>query len=365
MRKITLIPLLIIIIGVCLALAGFAAGGMKSFWIDRGGFHLANTDRGTLVMVDEKYTGFKDIDLNVDYLDRITFKEGDDFTVRGQNYERYGGLKVSKDGDTLRVDAKRAERWLNIGIDDFYRGFGENDTWVEITYPKGSEFGRVTTNVSAGRVSVENMNCNIFNTDNSFGRIDLSSVTSNEMNVNAASGDVRLTGVSVKGAVVIDNSFGNIDLSNISSDSMSVYLNAGNAKIRDVNANTIRITNNFGKIDLDGATAKDLTMHLSSGDLSAGYVNTDDLTIKSAFGLIRVDRLVLSGRGDIEQNSGDVNISLDMNEDDLSYDLSASAGSVSVDGKRSSGSLINRSSGTDASLRVNSDFGAITIKFIK
>jgi len=364
MKKITWIPLLIIIVGICLALAGFATGGMKGLWLDRGGFHTATTDRGNLVKVDETFAGFSDIDLNVDFLDRITFKEGEEFAVRGQNYERNGGLKVNQDGGTLRVEAKREGRWLNIGLQDFRSGFRENETWVEITYPKGSEFGNVTANVSAGRVYVETLDCVELYVDDSFGRVDISSLTSSRLTVNAASGDVRLTGVEVNGTAVIDNDFGNIDLSDANADSMTVNLNSGHAKVRNVNANALHISNDFGKLDIDGVTVKDLTMSLSSGDLTAGYVNTNDLTVRSSFGTIRIDRLVLTGRGDIEQNSGDVNVSLDMSEDDLSYELNTNAGSVTIDGRKSSGSIINRSPGTGASLRIDSDFGAITIKFL-
>jgi len=325
MKKRTWIPVLIIVVGVCLALGGFALGGMKSIWFDRGGFQLANNDRGALVTVNEKYTGCTAIEVNVDFLDRVIFKEGDDFTVSGQNYERYGGLKVTKDGDKLRVDARREGRWINIGIDE-WRGWGNTDTWVEITYPKGTDFEDLRANISAGRLSISDVECGTLN---------------------------------------VNNDFGNVELSGISAGRIAVDLSAGDAKLTSVGADSLRISNDFGKVNLQGVGANSLTVRMSAGDVSGENIVTDQLDVTSDFGAVRLHRLTLNNRGDINQSSGEVDLSLEMSEDDLSYELSTSAGSVSVDGSKFGSSVVNRSTGTNASLRIDSDFGAIKIKFLQ
>jgi len=326
MKKRTWIPILIIAIGVCLALGGFAAGGMKSLWLDRGGFHLSSNDRGSLVQVDEKYTGCTEIVVNVDFLDRVILKEGDDFTVRGQNYERLGGLDVYKDGGKLLVNATREERWLSIGIDEWQRSWGGVDTFIEITYPKGAKFDYVNANIAASRISASDFECDTLD---------------------------------------ISNDFGNVELTGITAGRFSVNLSAGDAKIRSVAADSFRVSNDFGKIDLGGVAANSLTLRLSAGDVSGENVVAGDLDVTSDFGAIRIGNLTLKERGVVIQSSGEVDISLDMNEDDLSYELSTSAGSVSVDGSKFGSSVINRSAGTSASLRVDSDFGAVKIKFLR
>jgi len=371
MKKITLIPLIIIIVGVCLALAGFAAGGMNrywapapaapsapsapsapnapdapgsleapdpprppgllgwisGFWFDRGGIHFTSGNRGDLIKVDESFDGqgISDLEVYVDFMEKITFKEGDKFSVRGQNYESYGGLEVEKNGDKLRVNAKREGRWLRTGFDDLRRGWDSSDTWLEITYPKGAKLDFVTTEISAGRLNISDLDCK---------------------------------------SLDVNNDFGDVDLNGISADDMTVILSAGNAKVRNVQADRLTLLNDFGKVTLEGATANMLTMNISSGDLSADNVSTRDLFIKNDFGNVRIDQLELAGRGEIDMSAGEVNISLNMSEDDLSYDLSASLGRVTVDG-RSGGSMSNRSSGANASLSVTSDFGAITLRFLK
>ena len=364
MKKRTWIPLIIIVVGVCLALAGFAGGGMQKAWIDRSGFHLGGSELGNMVTVNEKYNNIRGIDLNVDYLARITFKEGNGFSVQGQNYERFGGLNVRADGGKLYVEAKRTGRWLNFGLDDF-RQWNTDNTWIEITYPKGAELNVVTAIIGAGRVYASDLNCDELYLDNSFGKIDVTAVNCDRLTIKSSSGDTQVSDINVKGSATISNDFGKLELSNATADNLSVKLSAGDARARNVRANTLKMTNDFGKITLDGATTNDLTLRLSSGDLSAGDIKTGILFVESSFGRVGIENLELSGRGEIEQSSGDTQVSLNMSENDLSYDLNASAGSVKVGGNSYGGSVVNRVTGVDASLRINSDLGGISLKFMR
>jgi len=326
MKKITLIPLIIIVIGVCIALAGFAGGGMKGIWFDRGGFHLDSADRGALVKVDETYDSFKNIEVNVDFLDIVELKEGNTFSVRGQNYENYGGLEVEKVGDRLIVNAIQRDRWFVTGLGDLRRNWNAKDCKVEITYPSGTQFSAVDVRISAGRLSVNSLECGVFE---------------------------------------VMNDFGNVDINGVTADRMAVNLSAGDTGIRNIEASTLLVSNDFGRITLESATLDKLTLSLSAGDLVAKDVSTETLSANSSFGNIRFDRLILGGFGEIEQSSGEVNVNLDMSEDDVSYELYTDAGSVSVDGRRAGSSLINRASGTTSTLNVNSDFGSISLKFLR
>jgi len=368
MKKFTLVALIIIIVGVGLALAGFAAGGLntfwyggpapaapmapdapdapdapmapdapeppeprgvwggiKGFWSDRGVFHLGNRNLGALIEVDTSYDGFTDVVLNADFLGSIIFREGDGYAVRGRNYERFGGLDVNLDSGRLYVDATRSERWLRFGIGDLY-GWNNRDSWVEITYPKGAKLGLVSANISAGQVTAGGIECE---------KLDF------------------------------DTDFGDVALRDITAGSMILVLNAGDARVDNVSAGTIVIKNDFGKLDLRSITTESLDLKLNSGDLFAESVTTRDLFAKNDFGVIRIERLGLGGRAEIDQNAGDVFLSLDMNEADLSYELSTTAGSVSIDGRSSAASVHNRNAGAKTSLNVSSDFGNITLKFLK
>ena len=368
MKKIIWIPIVLIIIGALVALAGFSAGGLKGFWVDRSGVHLENTERGKLVKVDESYDGFKDVELKADFFNQITFKEGDGYRVRGQNYERYGGLTVRLDGDKLVIDAQNKRNnkgWgVNIGVGELF-DWNLEDSWLEITYPKGADFGSVTTDIDAGRLNINGFTCDKLDIDDAFGEVEITSVACGTLNVKANSGDVRFAGINVSGDATINNDFGNVSFSDFKADSLVASLNAGNADFKGISAGKIEITNDYGKIDIGDIVAEDLTLILNAGDLSADHIKTADLYVNSDFGTVRIDRLELSGQSEINQSSGDVRVGLDISEDDLSYELYTDAGSISVDGKKSGGSLVSRNAGSSVSLVVNSNFGDVTLKFLK
>lgn len=366
MKKITVAVIIIIIIGVCLALAGFAAGGLQGAWIDRGGIHLANAENGNLVTVDKSYKSLKDIVVNADLMSSITFKEGDSYSVRGQNYERYGGLNVRLSGDTLYIDATRSHKWLNfdIGIKNLVNGDADS-SWLEITYPKGAKLGNVHVDLGTGSVSASDIDCDELYLEDSFGKINASTVSCGKLTVKAASGDVQLSGLDVSGSASVNDSFGNVNITGASADSLTVDLSAGNASISDVTARTADISNNLGRIGLNNLTADSLGLKLSSGDLNADSITTNDLSAESSLGKISIDRLVLNGSGLIKQSSGDVSVNLDMNESDLSYELDTNTGSVNVDGRSFGSYMSNNSTGAGASLTVNSSLGNITLRFMQ
>ena len=363
MKKIIWIPLIILIIGVCLALAGFANGGMKSIWFDRTGFHLSNGAPGNLVTVDETYSSFKNIEINADYINRIVLKEGDKFTVRGQNYENHGGLDVSQDGDTIRIDSTARDKWqINIGLDELFK---DNDSWLEVTYPAGAELGLVKTNLSAGRVAISGINCDSFNVDNDYGNIEISSVQAGDLTIIANAGDINLSTAVVAGSATIDNDFGDVVIVNIKASDLKAKLNAGKLTTSDIKADTISIKNDFGKVEVNGMEADRIVMDQNAGDLEANDISARDLKLESDFGAIRIDRLSFMGLCEISNNSGDVRLKLLMNKDDVSYELEADAGSITVDGHKSNGSVSNRASGGTATLDAETDFGSIDVEFLK
>jgi len=324
MKKIIWIPLVILIVGVVIALAAIGAGGLKGFWVDRGGFHLANTELGELVKVDEKYNSFKNIEINADFFDRITIKEGDAFAVRGQNYERFGGLSVELDGDTLRVESRHDNRWdLNIGVTNW--GYKQDRAWLDVTYPKGSKLSDVRGTFSAARVTIKDLDCE---------------------------------------TITIKDDFGDVDLESVTADKLTADLSAGRLQTKNISAKTVSASSDFGKIEMDGTEADSLTLKLSAGDLSSNDTRAGNLNVKSDFGKVALDRLAFTGQCEIKCSSGDVSVGLLMNKDDLSYELSTEAGSVYVDGQRERSSITSRVPGSTADLRANADFGSVRLKFL-
>ncbi|MCL1896295.1 MAG: DUF4097 domain-containing protein [Clostridiales bacterium] len=363
MRKIVLIPLIIVIVGLCLALAGFATGGLKGLSFDRGGVHMNSVDRGELITVNETYKSFKNIEVDADYISRVTFKEGDGYAVKGENYERYGGLTVNLKGDTLMVNAKRDAKWsINIGLEELW---DSEKTYLEITYPKGAEFGDVKLDISVSKVAAAGIKCGNLYIRNDFGSINVSGATCGDMTLRAASGAVTLAGAAVEGTCDIRSDFGNVEVKGVNAKTLTAELSSGSLEAHDIGAGTLKVSCDFGKATIDGAEADDMTLKLASGDLKGDNITTGGLTVTNEFGKTTLDRLLFTGRCEIDASSGSVGLKLLVAEDDLSYDLEASAGSVHVDGEKFSGSVRNRAPEAPASLTIRCDFGSINVDFLK
>jgi DUF4097 and DUF4098 domain-containing protein YvlB len=363
MKKIIWIPLIILIIGVCLALAGFAQGGMKGFWLDRAGFHLSNNSPGNLIVVDESYKSFKNIEINADFINRIEFKEGSSYAVRGQNYERNGGLDAELKGDTLVVDARADQVW-QFSTMGFFSDINFRDTWIEITYPAGTKLGLVKTNLGSGNISFNSLECSDLDITNSFGDVDISSVKSDKLKIFASSGDIGLTDADVSGSMDIRNSFGDATLKNIKSGSLDAKLDSGKFKATEINANTVVIKNSFGEIVTNGVKADKMTIIQSSGDFDADNVIVREITVDSSFGAVTMDRLTFTELCKVENDSGDIMLSVLMNRDDVSYELNTNSGSVTVDRSTSDGSVSSRSADAAATLKASASFGDIRVEFL-
>ena len=365
MKKGIVIALIVLIIGICLALVGFSAGGAKGFWIDRSGFHLSNAELGKLVKVDETFNSFKNIDVSADFLDKITIKEGTEFRVQGSNYERFGGITAELEGNTLVVKAVRENRWMfNFGIDDLANWDKKHDECqVEITYPKGTQFDSVGVVTSAGIVNVRSLASDTLRLENDFGDMDVSGVRCSNMDINLNAGDIKISNIEASGDIKVISDFGRVVIDNASAKNMGLNLNSGDMQAKGIRTGDISIVSNFGKVSIDDATADSMTLRLTSGDMQAKNITTGSLSAQSDFGKIDISGLKFTGLCEIFSTSGDVILALLMNEDEVGYELLTDAGDVKIDGRSIKGSVVNRLAGAGAELRVEVDFGSIRVNF--
>jgi DUF4097 and DUF4098 domain-containing protein YvlB len=368
MKKGIAVTLIILAVGICIALIGFGSGGwhIKGFWVDRGGIHLSNNDLGELIKVDESFKSFSNIEVKADYLEQITVKEGDAFAVKGQNYERYGGLTVELDGNTLVVNAVREKRWnIDFVVDEWLDwDRWKNDTWVEITYPRGTQLRSTELIVNAGSVYTRSLDTDSLRIVNDFGNVDVSGLSCEDMELDLNAGDASVANVNASGNVIVNNDFGRFDISSVTCNKIEVKANSGDVSLTDVDAaKSIEVKNDMGRVDVDGATADSLILDLNAGDLRADDIKAEDIDVINDFGKITFDRLVFTGRCIMESNAGDVELDLNMSEDDVGYELTADAGSVTVNGRGYGSSVVNRLAGAGAELRVKVDFGSIRVDF--
>ncbi|MDR3365115.1 MAG: DUF4097 domain-containing protein, partial [Clostridiales Family XIII bacterium] len=179
-------------------------------------------------------------------------------------------------------------------------------------------------------------------------------------------GKVGLDEVDAQGAITVVNKYGDVDMADIRAGSLAATLDAGSINIDAITAKgELAVVNRYGKIGIDEAAAGSLKIELDAGNLLAGNIKAGALSVDNDYGDIGIDRLELTGMGEIKSDTGNVDISLSMDEGDLSYEFDAAVGKVAVDGKDCARSIINRAAGAKASLNVNAKFGNITARFVR
>ena len=98
------IALIVLVVGLLMGTIAFLSGGVKNLaWQDGKLIPVDESNGGKIITVDETYNSFSEIDINLSVIDNIIVKEGDNFSVKGQNFEDSGGLKAELNGSKLVV----------------------------------------------------------------------------------------------------------------------------------------------------------------------------------------------------------------------------------------------------------------------
>ena len=377
MRKITWIPLVILIVGVCLAGTGWAMGGHKInnvgvYW--QNGLHISGVDSsgkiGKLVKLDESYKAndVQAIELDVDYLDYVTIKAGEagsDIKVVGVNYEEYGGLKSNLTGNKLFVSSKahRDDRHFvfNFGL------FPDSEKcYLEITVPEDLILENLEAKIDASSITIRDLECVTSVIDNDYGDIELTEIKSGDMKIKANAGKIDASTITVARLLEIDNDFGNIKLSSIDAGDISIEADAGRIEMNTVTSKGyLQVDNNFGDVRAKDIQASDMNVDLDAGQMIFERVITNTAKIESNYGDINFDRITLNGFCEVKNDSGNVTFGLTNDESEVGYELKADVGSISVGG-RSNTSIDNVSqnviNGT-TQIDIKNNFGSITLEF--
>jgi hypothetical protein len=142
------------------------------------------------ITVSETYQSFTNIDLQTSAIGNVTLKEGDKFAVKGENDEKHGGLSVKLEGDTLKVSSAEP---VDTDVMVVTSTAAKNNSFVEITYPKGTKLGTVKLS-------------------NSAGDIDLASLACKDVSISLDAGNATASGLSFTDKCEAKNSAGNVSL---------------------------------------------------------------------------------------------------------------------------------------------------------
>ncbi|GHU65072.1 hypothetical protein AGMMS49983_12180 [Clostridia bacterium] len=374
MKKLIWIPLVIIVVGFCLAGATWVTNGNSVFkpgiYLDRNGVHTIDTKK--IITVDETYqpSAVKSISIDVSYMNRIRVKEGEKggkITVKGANYEMNGGLISALADGTLSVTAKdltHGPRW-SVGFDIGW-WIDNTDCYLEITVPAGTKLEGLKAAAGAAKIDFTGLRAGSASIENNFGDIDIRDLTADSLDIGADAGKIKAENITTSGSARIENRFGAIALTGIKAADLTVTADAGEIRAKDIQTTgLLDITNHFGDVIANDVTSGSMALDLKSGKLSASSVKTGDLTAGNRFGEIRFDRLTLAGLCRVNADSGNVHIGLTNAEAEIGYDLDVDAGNISVGGSnhREGGKVSKGAANEKAHVTASNSFGNITLEF--
>lgn len=264
-----------IVIGIVLAIIGYASGGKWSIVINNSGIHVPKEQ--SLVTNSYELDAFTNINLENEHGD-VEILPSDSYSLEVSSFETTDVTYEVKDG-TLTVDAKNAQdNAITIGIKSF-----ETPT-IKIYVPKDTKLSNIAL-------------------DSSFGDINLQNLNFKQLNLIVRHGDISMKKI-VAGHTEITQSFGDMTLRQFSSTSFVAE-------------------SEHGDIDIDGELNGKSTIDSSFGDIDLELLNKESelgLDLNMSFGEISFNDQSIEG--DFSQaHNGDNQLQVSLSHGDLDLSL--------------------------------------------
>ena len=324
MKKGLLITVLLMIAlflaGAVLIVIGIVRGGSLAFTVDFMNQRVTTSKDRELLKGEVETDSFDAIYIDVDAAD-FSIVEGDTYMVKYQLYDDTEPVIEVKDG-VLNVKRLMDGKSGFIGFD--FAGFNDpkEKTFVELTVPKGTSFGKSSIIVNAGSVKVSGYDFAELNLEVDAGDIDFSDMTTDSLDINIDAGDITLNNINT-GSLTIDNDAGAVNLDTVTAD-------------------TFEADNNFGAITINKCELKDISLSTDTGDIDIKELRCD--------------------KASIEADVGAIDLNMIGEEADYDYELGTDAGNVKVAGNVK-GDEYQTNNGKSKQIKIENDCGDITITF--
>ncbi|MDR1735478.1 MAG: DUF4097 domain-containing protein [Oscillospiraceae bacterium] len=247
--------------------------------------------RETIMLKEESATadGIAKLNISTSSQDiRIVATDASEFGIRHygpSDIKEDGLVRVSRDGDTLRVDLPDIRRVRLFGI------FIGSER-IEVEVPRSWTEGRVTARASSGDIKVES--------EFRWGGAEFGT----------SSGNLGISGsLTLREGISASASSGNVRVSDITAASADLKANSGDITA----AGTVEVSGSFtahtssGDIELQGRiSARDVIVETSSGDIDAQEVTAAGFDMKTSSGSLSCD--TLTGGGQLKTTSGGIRV---------------------------------------------------------
>lgn len=334
MKKVTIIALILLAVGLILACVGFA---FVKF--DLSMFDTMETFTNTYY----ESADFVSIDIDGGSSEVVLIpSEEEECRIVCTEAERITHKIEVKDG-TLHIEKKDKRRWFErVGVftsdmtievylpkTDFDKLKVDNSSG-SIAVPEGFFFGEAEVDNSSGSVSFRASADRIY-VDVSSGSIKLDGVSASDIYLDASSGSITAENVRVSNKFTAEASSGTVRINGGEYADLEASASSGSIRISDVDcvnvsaeasSGSVNLTNviaeekikaktSSGSVKLDGIDAPEISIRTSSGSVS-GTVLTDKMfDARTSSGSVKVPASVQnSGLCVIETSSGNIRISI-------------------------------------------------------
>lgn len=248
------------VIGAALMAAGYVLGAEMSVYIDFGGLHIGNEERGMQSQPDiGKVTDIEIDVLSADIEIVPSDKFGFDISSRDNapiTYTLEGGrLKISQ-------ALMRSLRLVNLDFDF------TNDT-VTVYVPESEALNNVSIKTLSGTINIGELNCRRLEMSMASGNTKIYRAMAKELNVHSVSGDVALNQCEAENFGFVLAS-GKLTADGLQSNGLSVNLTSGDANIsgRFNGSNSIKVLSGDVNMKIYGEEDDyNRTVSLVSGDV--------------------------------------------------------------------------------------------------
>ena len=340
-----------VIAGLILAATGWIAGGGNGFYIDRTGTHVYGTE--PMQEGKKRLDKFQNIELDLPGV-TVTFTASDHY---GIEYSLSPSIKIkqmeSLDG-TLYVKSDSSHFFrLNFFSTQI------QESTVQIFYPVGLQFNRITANISTGSINGSEIHAETVDLRLSSGNLSMEKLSAGEIKIGITSGAVKLSDTKAKD-ISITNSSGKVELSNGEfSGTMTVKSTSGNIALEGVFAEEMVLGITSGDIKLLDCRTEELFSEQSSGNLYADRMETDGITCRITSGKAVISGS-LRGKNKISVTSGNIECTTDRPESEYSYTVKKTSGNFRVNGEKAESSI---NSGSQNTFQIDMTSGNVSLNF--
>lgn len=303
MKKFTKVALVTglvtLVLGASLFIVGMAASdgnGVRVYY--KNGFHV-DDGRKTIEQERVEIDSFKNAKIDMsDASVHFYESEDDKFYVEYRLHECFAPYCLEVKNDTFEFSDQGDCKFV---IDLTMFNFDNDDLYLNIYYPKGTQFGDLSIDNSAGSVYMkDDLTCQLLDIDASAGSVEIANL---------------------KGKLKADLSAGSLTLENCDLGFCDIDMSAGSFELKDC-------TMAGGKVDMSAGKFK-----------STGFTLTDDLSLDMSAGSVTIE--FVDGQK-------------------IGYDFDLSAGSAKINGEKR-GDEFEQIDGYDIILTVDSSAGSVDI----